>query len=219
MSKAKAKKVSFFEKRIRNITRRNRRTGTQDNMDSDSDFREDYTETFSSPPSPLPVSDIPIVPTAGVYASARRVRPPIFYRPIISVYDKITKQTIYSKEYTLAFIQFLEGKEIVCNDNTEILLLAEELNEMLKEDYRKNIQNIQFSRGQTIFNINSNLGTYSEQIKDYSEQNGMNNYFSIAVLLDDNVDGGSRRKKTIRRRKTIRRKKTNRRIAKRLTRF
>lgn len=206
MSKSKAKKVSFSGKYIRNITRRNRRTGTQDNMDSDSDLGEDYTETFSSPPSPLPVSDIPIVPIA------RRVRPPIFYRPIISVYDKITKQTIYSKEYTLAFIQFLEGKEIVCNDNTEILLLAEELNEMLKEDYRKNIQNIQISRGQTIFNINSNLGTYSEQIKDYSEQNGMNNYFSIAVLLDDIIDGGSRRKKTTRRRKPIRRKKTIRRI-------
>ena len=210
MSKSKAqksKKVSFSGKYIRNITRRNRRTGTQDNVDSDSDLVEDYTETFSPLPSPLPspVSDIPIVPIAS--------RPRhIFYRPIISVFNKINGKIEYSEEYTLAFIQFLEGKEIVCNNDTEILLLAEELNEMLKEDYRKNIQNIQISRGQTIFNINSNLGTYSEQIQDYSEQNGMNNYFSIAVLLDDIIDGGSRRKKTTRRRKTIRRKKTIRRI-------
>ena len=213
MNKEKTKKVSFFQKRIRDISRRNRRTGTQDNMDSDSDSDSDlgadsYTEPFSPPPSPSQVSDIPIVPSAGVYASARRVRPPIFYRPFISVFDKINRKVEYSEEYTFAFNQFLAGKEIVCNDDTEIEFLIEELTEMFKEDYSKIIKDIKFGRDKIVFDINSKLGRYSNLIKDYSEQNGMNNYFSIAVSFNDNQSaGGSRRKKTNKRKKTIKRKK------------
>ena len=222
----KTKKVGFSGKFIRPITRKNRKTGTQNDSDSDydSDSGSDYEEQFLPPTSqPLHVSEELILPSPAVLASARRNVTPVRYEPLITVYDGIVPGIgTYSQDYSSKFIQFLQENEIICNNDTTIKYLEFCLKYMFKEDFKKNVVNCIFFRG-IVFDKNKTLGDYFERIQEWGET-GTNNYFYIRVQLEKLPDlqvsnsstdtlesdaGGSRkRRKTIKRRKISKRKKT-----------
>ena len=166
MSEKSKKTVGFLKKQIRPITRKNRRTGTE-NDDSDSDSDSDYDEEFS----PLPQQ---LVPQYGPIL-------PVIYRPYIYVYNTQTHSNIYNEEYTDYFINFLHDNGIVCNDESKIGDLETELKEMfsLQPLNKKVITSNFFRDTNNPFKKTNKLGNYSNQIQNFSSDGIRKNYFYL----------------------------------------
>ena len=221
MSLKSKKTVGFLKKQIRPITRKNRRTGTE-NDDSDSDSDSDYDEEFSPLPQQL------------VYHPQYGPILPVTYRPYIYVYNTQTRSSIYNEEYTDYFINFLHDNGIVCNDESKIGDLETELKEMfsLQPLNKKVITSNFFRDTNNPFKKTNKLGNYSNQIQNFSSDGQRKNYFYIMVVLEDlpiesqdntsstvamnNLGGGSRKRRTNKRR-TNKRRTNKRRTNKRRT--
>jgi len=215
MSEKSKKTVGFLKKQIRPITRKNRRTGTENVSDSDSD--SDYEEEISpQSPSLLPISDEVIVPSARVYANANRLRPIQF---IIIVDDARTGVGTYNQHYTNSFKQFLQQNDIHDLNDTEIEILEDRLITMFEEDFNKEVISCLFSRN-VIFDKNKKLGDYYNEINK-TGSDGFKNYFYINVQLQDlpietqdntaitvgmSEGGGSRKRRTNKKKSNKRRK-------------
>ena len=105
------KAVGFSLTKIRPITRKNRKTNTENNSDYDSG--SDYEEE-------LPPLSPKQLPQFGPNF-------PFTYTPLIYTFDTQTKNAVHNPLYTYYFNNFLKNRKIVCNNQTTIESLINEL--------------------------------------------------------------------------------------------
>lgn len=216
------KTVGFSVKKIRPISRKNRITGTQYNSDSDGD--SDYEEPLSLSPSPpqqqvippmVPVPSDELLRRQETKILARKMIKETYTPRIIIFYPENVSVGQYSELISRDFVQYLAQNGVNIKRETPIAILEHYLITMYEDPrLNKEVIGCDFYRmdgegGSVVFDKNEILGTYSEQIEDWSSDKKSKNYFYINVHLRDMplptpVIGGSRKRKRTMRKKNIR---------------